>query len=93
MASRRYTAEEVPRILFELPNNGDISDNEDELENDALWLLIKPDNELDNELKDSDSQMRTTTYQLHWQGEGVVVLDLGMFVVEREQGKQQQMWP
>ena len=32
MASRRYTAEEVTRILFELPNNGDISNNEDELE-------------------------------------------------------------
>ena len=40
MASRRYTAEEAARILFELPNNGDISDNEDELENDELLLLI-----------------------------------------------------
>ena len=38
MASRMYTAEEAARILFELPNNGDIS--EDELENDALLLLI-----------------------------------------------------
>ena len=40
MASRRYTAEEAARILFKLPNNGDISDNKDELENDELLLLI-----------------------------------------------------
>ena len=35
--------------------------------------------------------MRTTAYQLHRQVGGVVVLDLGVVVVEREQGKQQQM--
>ena len=35
--------------------------------------------------------MRTTAYQLHRQGGGVVVLDLGGVVVEIEQGKQQQM--
>ena len=40
MASRRYTAEEAARILFELQNNGNISDNEDKLENDELLLLI-----------------------------------------------------
>ena len=45
----------------------------------------------DNELEDSDIEMRTTAYQLHRQGGGVVVLDLGVVVVEREQDKQQQM--
>ena len=35
--------------------------------------------------------MRTTVCQLHRQGGGVVVLDLGVVVVEIEQGKQQQM--
>ena len=83
MASRRYTAEEEARILFELLNNGDICDNEDELENDSNIASDKPD----NESEDSDIQMRTTTYQLHRRKEGVVLLDLGVVVVEREQGK------
>ena len=38
--AQKYTAEEAASILFELPNNGNISDNEDELENDELMLLI-----------------------------------------------------
>ena len=42
MVSRRYTAEEAARILFELPNNGDISDNKDELENDELFRGANP---------------------------------------------------
>ena len=78
MASRRYTAKEAARILFELPYNGDIGDDEDELENDG-------DIATDNGLEDSDIQMRTTTYQLHWREEGVVVLDMGAVVVEGEQ--------
>ena len=40
MASRRYTAEEAARFLFELPSNSDICGNEDELEIDTLLLLI-----------------------------------------------------
>ena len=43
MASRRYTAEEAARFLFELPSNSKCSDicgNEDELETDTLLLLI-----------------------------------------------------
>ena len=40
MTSRRYTAEEAARFLFELPSNSDICGNEDELEIDALLLLV-----------------------------------------------------
>ena len=86
MAPSGYTAEEAARILFELPNNGDINDNEDELENDELLLLIN----LIISWK-TDIEMTTTAHQLHRQVGGVVVLDLGVVVVEREQGKQQQM--
>ena len=86
MASRRHTAEEAARFLFELPSNSDICGNEDELETDTLLLLIN----LIISWK-TDIQMRTTAYQLHRQEGGVVVLDLGVVVVEIEQGKQQQM--
>ena len=83
---QRYTAEEAARFLLELPSNSDICGNEDELETDTLLLLIN----LIMSWK-TDIQMRTTAYQLHRQGEGVVMLDLGVVVVEIEQGKQQQM--